>query len=74
MWIWSVGFLSEGRLGFEETAYLLLFGKLPTEAQLGQFNEILQAQQSLPEEFCPGCSHEGSQQGYDEYPVQERQD
>ncbi len=45
------GFLSEGRLGFEETAYLLLFGKLPTEAQLGQFNEILKAQQSLPKNF-----------------------
>ena len=25
------GFLSEGRMGFEETAYLLLFGSLPTE-------------------------------------------
>ena len=45
------GFLSEGRLGFEETAYLLLFGKLPTEAQLLQFNEILKAQQSLPKNF-----------------------
>ena len=26
------GFISEDRFGFEETAYLLLFGKLPTKA------------------------------------------
>ena len=45
------GFLAEGRLGFEETAYLLLFGKLPTEAQLEEFNGILKAQQSLPKNF-----------------------
>ena len=28
------GFVSEGRFGFEETAYLLLFGALPTRDQL----------------------------------------
>ena len=28
------GFVSEGRFGFEETTYLLLFGKLPDRRQL----------------------------------------
>ena len=30
------GFMSEGRFGFEETAYLLLFGELPTAEQLAK--------------------------------------
>lgn len=43
------GFQSENRFGFEETAYLLLFGKLPTQAQLSAFNEILGELRALPE-------------------------
>ena len=35
------GFLSDGRFGFEETAYLLMFGQLPDAAQLEQFNRQL---------------------------------
>ena len=45
------GFLNEGRMGFEETAYLLLFGALPSEEQLAHFEGILRAQQSLPKNF-----------------------
>lgn len=45
------GFLEEGRMGFEETAYLLLFGSLPTEDQLASFVQILKGQQSLPKNF-----------------------
>ena len=45
------GFLSEERMGFEETAYLLLFGSLPTAEQLAGFESILKAQQSLPKNF-----------------------
>ncbi len=45
------GFLEEGRMGFEETAYLLLFGSLPTEDQLAGFVQILKGQQSLPKNF-----------------------
>ena len=30
----TAGFLEEDRFGFEETAYLLLFGRLPNEAEL----------------------------------------
>lgn len=45
------GFLSEGRFGFEETAYLLLFGQLPTEDQLEDFKKLLAQQRQLPPNF-----------------------
>ena len=35
------GFTSEGRFGFEETCYLLLFGELPDRRQLASFEEFL---------------------------------
>jgi len=35
------GFFEDGRFGFEETCYLLLFGKLPTEVELSAFNDLL---------------------------------
>lgn len=39
------------RFGFEEVAYLLMFGELPTEVQLKQFQEILAAHRTLPTNF-----------------------
>lgn len=39
------------RFGFEETAYLLLFGKLPNREQLAEFNSLLQDCRQLPEFF-----------------------
>lgn len=39
------------RFGFEEAAYLLLFGELPSETQLEQFREILAANRTLPTNF-----------------------
>ena len=45
------GFLKEGRFGFEETAYLLMFGQLPDAAQLEQFNRQLAFYRSLPTNF-----------------------
>lgn len=45
------GFMREGRFGFEETAYLLLLGALPTAAQLGDFTRLLSARHSLPRAF-----------------------
>lgn len=45
------GFIAEGRFGFEETAYLLLFGMLPSEEQLEEFSGILGDQRSLPTNF-----------------------
>jgi citrate synthase len=45
------GFLSEGRSGFEETAYLLLFGSLPEKSSLQAFKGILDEYRTLPERF-----------------------
>ena len=38
-------------IGFEETTYLLLFGKLPNEEELEDFTELLANQRSLPTNF-----------------------
>ncbi len=45
------GFIKDDRLGFEETAYLLLFGKLPNEQELADFKRLLAESQSLPTNF-----------------------
>ena len=46
-----IGGMKNRRFGFEEITYLLLFGDLPTEEQLGKFIDILSDFRSLPEEF-----------------------
>jgi citrate synthase len=45
------GFLSENRFGFEECAYLLLHGDLPTERELELFKNVLASFRSIPEDF-----------------------
>ena len=45
------GFLKEGRFGFEETIYLLLFGELPVKTELGNFIKILSEHRELPKGF-----------------------
>ena len=45
------GFASEDRFGFEETAYLLLFGQLPTREQLTTFQKVLSENHTLPHMF-----------------------
>lgn len=46
------GFIKEKRFGYEETVYLLLFGKLPTKEQLDTITNILaDYRQSLPTHF-----------------------
>ena len=45
------GFQSEGRFGFEEVAFLLLVGHLPTKAELDEFNAALDSQRPLPPGF-----------------------
>ena len=45
------GFMQEGRFGFEETAYLLLFGALPTREQLSMFQQLLSGYHTLPHMF-----------------------
>lgn len=46
------GFMSEGRFGFEETCYLLLFGALPDPKQLGDFQQLLAPYRRLPDDFA----------------------
>lgn len=41
----------EGRFGFEETCYLLLFGELPSKEMLRNFNELLGDFRALPYGF-----------------------
>jgi len=45
------GFLREGRLGFEETAYLVLFGELPGANELRLFESQLASYRELPRHF-----------------------
>ena len=45
------GFIKDKRFGFEETAYLLLFGKLPNKEELKEFSDLLANQRSLPKNF-----------------------
>lgn len=45
------GFIAEQRFGFEEVAYLLMFGSLPDARQLDKFNKILAYYRSLPTSF-----------------------
>ena len=45
------GFVSEGRFGFEETAFLLLLGRLPNREELGQFTDLLEQMRPLPRMF-----------------------
>ncbi len=45
------GCVKEKRRGFEETAYLLLFGELPTAEKLKAFNEVLDEFRELPMSF-----------------------
>ncbi len=42
----------EDRFGYEETAWLLLFGKLPTQSQLEGFQSLLASYRDLPEYFA----------------------
>ncbi len=42
------GFFHDKRYGFEEVAYLLIFGELPTAAELDRFSGLLTANRQLP--------------------------
>ena len=45
------GFTREKRFGFEETAYLLMFGHLPTREEYEAFRQLLSDTMALPEGF-----------------------
>lgn len=45
------GFIKDKRFGFEETIYILLFGKMPTVEQLNEFKKLLADFRVLPTTF-----------------------
>lgn len=45
------GFTRDGRFGFEEVTYLLLFGELPDAKELASFKELLAFYRTLPTSF-----------------------
>ncbi|AEJ61466.1 Citrate synthase [Spirochaeta thermophila DSM 6578] len=45
------GFQADGRFGFEETVFLLLFGYLPTKSELEEFQAVLGENRNLPGDF-----------------------
>ena len=45
------GILKDDRFGYEEIAYLLLFGQLPNAEQLQIFNDLLHEMRTLPKNF-----------------------
>jgi len=45
------GFMSENRFGFDETCYLILFGRLPDRKELADFSRMLANQRELPKNF-----------------------
>ena len=45
------GFLDEGRFGFEEACFLLLFGHLPHTKEFADFTALLEENASLPDAF-----------------------
>ena len=46
------GMQADNRMGFEETAYLLLFGELPTKRELTDFNMLLENKRGFPRYFA----------------------
>ncbi len=48
----TAGYLKDERYGFEETTYLLLFGKLPTKEELAEFEALLGTYRKLPDNFA----------------------
>ena len=46
-----IGNLGPNEFGFEKTAYLLLFGQLPSDEELNEFTEVLGKARTLPTNF-----------------------
>ena len=44
--------IEENRFGFEEVAYLLMMGKLPTDEELKEFNKVVGSMRMLPDYFA----------------------
>ena len=46
-----LGFSREGRFGFDEVTYLILFGRLPNKKELASFSQLLAGYRTLPTSF-----------------------
>jgi citrate synthase len=46
------GAAAEGRFGFEETVYLLMYGSLPSRQQLDEFRVLMGRNRALPKNFA----------------------
>ncbi len=44
--------IKENRFGFEEVAYLLMIGKLPSKEELAEFNNVVGSMRQLPDYFA----------------------
>ncbi len=44
--------IKENRFGFEEVAYLLMIGKLPSKEELAEFNSVVGSMRQLPDYFA----------------------
>jgi hypothetical protein len=64
--------MKEKRFGFEEVTYLLLYGMLPTENQLGKFNRNSFGIPYSADKFRPGRHYESAYRRHDEYAVPQR--
>lgn len=58
------------RCGFEEVAYLLLFGELPSGEQLHNFCEALATALASADKFYERCHYESTECRSDEFPDQ----
>ena len=45
------GAMKEGRFAFEETIFLLMFGKMPTRDELSEFRKMIHSNYELPRHF-----------------------
>lgn len=68
------GFIKDGRFGFEEIVYLLLFGQLPKKEQLTDFCALLSSYRTPAGLLCAGHYHESPLRQYDEFPSAQRFD
>lgn len=68
------GGVRENRRCFEEAAYLLLFGTLPSRDELDEFCALLADLRTLPRNFVLRCGDESSQSRYYEFSVEKRSD
>ena len=59
------GFIEDDRYGFEETTYLLLFGKLPNQKELEDFIKIARERQKI-QALVYLMKHKDSKYGYQE--------